>query len=257
MTSNAWIGITVLGMLVYLAVVTTWALHKLRRMHKRLSQLATSRQVLAVYGKYEALDWLYRHLGLPYPLPPLRGFSASSDFLRTIAEEILRGKPRLILELGSGSSTAVIARALQIVGHGRLISFDHDEGFARQTQDLLLQHGLADQVNLVYAPLREIQVAGEKFLWYATEGLPRDSIDLVIVDGPPEATQPLARYPAYPVLRTLLSENATLLLDDADRPDERQMVSRWLAEDPTLRAQFIPLEKGCMIVQRRVSQAKP
>jgi len=54
--------------------------------------------------------------------------------------------------------------------------------------------------------------------------------DLLIIDGPPNGTQHLARYPALPILFHLLSEDVAVLLDDAFRVDEREIVKLWQKE---------------------------
>jgi hypothetical protein len=48
-----------------------------------------------------------------------------------------------------------------------------------------------------------------------------DEIDLLLVDGPPGSLGEMARYPALHVLESQLASNAVVILDDADRPDER------------------------------------
>jgi hypothetical protein len=59
-------------------------------------------------------------------------------------------------------------------------------------------------------------------------------IPMLVVDGPPRATGAAARYPAFPLLQSVLAQKATIVLDDADRPDEEEIVSRWLADCSTL-----------------------
>ena len=48
---------------------------------------------------------------------------------------------------------------------------------------------------------------------------------MLIVDGPAETTEPLIRYPAVPVLYDRLSDDAVILLDDADRTEEERIVA--------------------------------
>ncbi len=56
-----------------------------------------------------------------------------------------------------------------------------------------------------------------------------DPIDLLVVDGPPAyaAGHGLARYPALPVLCDLLAPRATVILGDAERPGEQEVLRRW------------------------------
>lgn len=53
-------------------------------------------------------------------------------------------------------------------------------------------------------------------------------VDVLIVDGPPGLTGDWARYPAYPLLREKLRPGAIVLIDDAQRTDERSIVEAWL-----------------------------
>jgi hypothetical protein len=58
------------------------------------------------------------------------------------------------------------------------------------------------------------------------------AIELLVVDGPPAYAQGhgLARYPALPVLHDRLAPSATIILDDAERPGEREIIRRWQLE---------------------------
>jgi hypothetical protein len=54
---------------------------------------------------------------------------------------------------------------------------------------------------------------------------------LVLVDGPPGATNPLARYPAlHCLLEHLGGVGLDLLMDDMVREDEQTIVARWKDE---------------------------
>lgn len=56
---------------------------------------------------------------------------------------------------------------------------------------------------------------------------------MLIIDGPPANVNSCARYPAGPLLLPLLTKNAVVFLDDADSPDEREIVAAWQNEYPT------------------------
>lgn len=53
----------------------------------------------------------------------------------------------------------------------------------------------------------------------------------MVVDGPPESSSTLARFPALPRLIQRLAKNYIGMLDDADRPSELEIVSRWMKLD--------------------------
>jgi hypothetical protein len=74
---------------------------------------------------------------------------------------------------------------------------------------------------------------------------------MLIIDGPPGNIQHLARYPALPLLFHLLSDDVVVLLDDAFRADEREIVKRWLKEFGGFSLEEIDAEKGAAILRRQ------
>jgi predicted O-methyltransferase YrrM len=135
-----------------------------------------------------------------------------------------------------------------------VLSLDHDAAFAEVTRQHLREHGLAERVTVVDAPLVAHTIRGETWRWYDVSKLPPSApIDLVLVDGPPVKTQPLARYPALPLLVERLADKAVIILDDAARPSERAVVERWLAEYPgqLTHAYFDILKGMSVLVWRR------
>ena len=66
--------------------------------------------------------------------------------------------------------------------------------------------------------------------WYALSDVP-ETIDLLIIDGPPWTIHPQVRGAAE-VLFDRLSPGAIVLLDDAARPGERMVARRWAANWP-------------------------
>jgi predicted O-methyltransferase YrrM len=146
-----------------------------------------------------------------------------------IVETMQRRRPRLMVECGSGSSTILTAEVLRRFGSGRLISIEHEPGFAEETRTRLLERGLESWAEVITAPLVERDVDGVKYVWYDVDiGKHIDGeIDLLVVDGPPRRASPLARYPAVPVLRTHLASGCIILLDDGNRPDERRIARMW------------------------------
>ncbi|UFU07549.1 class I SAM-dependent methyltransferase [Ruania halotolerans] len=161
------------------------------------------------------------------PLPPVGGWAMEPTTLVEIVDLIARVQPQVVLECGSGTSTVWIAQALRRNGSGRVISLDHDAEYAHSTRTQLARHSLSDWAEVRYAPLVPTATElGEKH-WYEVdlESIPK--IDLLVVDGPPEGTGEMARYPAVPVLSPRLSASAVIVLDDAHRRDEREAARLW------------------------------
>lgn len=229
-------------------------LRKVRRIDIAVYSIRTDasearRESAALFGQLQAFTVLDRLLGLQYGMPPMRGWAGSPDMLLAVAERILQTKPVTILECSSGVSTVVAARCCQIVGHGHVFSLEHEGEYAEKTRRELMKHGLQDWATVYHAPLVPVS-AGQR--WYSDAVLPADlpPIDLMVVDGPPASVNSQSRYPAFPRLRSKMAPNATLLLDDADRPDERAIVQRWTSEEPSLVETRLPAEKGLVMLQR-------
>jgi predicted O-methyltransferase YrrM len=165
-------------------------------------------------------------------LPPFphRGFEITGEEAAFLFQLIRRHRPKLVTELGSGSSTILLAAALRANGSGRLISVEHDDRHARNTAQLLQQAELTGWVQQVKAPLAECSIGNRAFSWYALEPLLRtlsEKIDFLFVDGPPGKIQSLSRYPALPILAPHLSARALVFVDDGGRDDEMEMIKRW------------------------------
>jgi predicted O-methyltransferase YrrM len=148
--------------------------------------------------------------------------------LVSICNEIVHGRRTSVVECGSGVSTVVLARLLRQRGAGgAVVAIEHDPDWARLVGELLAEDQLAEFGRVVLAPLE-----GDP-QWYSRAALTDlpDTIDLLIVDGPP-ADRPgngLRRAPALPTLEPRLSETAVVYLDDVDRPGEQAVLEGWQA----------------------------
>ena len=202
-----------------------------------------------LFRQVQALLALERKLDLREALPLMRGWVGSPDFLLFMADEIRRRRPNTILECGSGVSTLVCARMLQKNGCGGVVSLEHDPVYADATRRLLAEYGLSDWATVVLAPLSTGESCSP---WYSVDALPKamGGIDLLIVDGPPSTVGPLARYPALPALTSRLSPHAVVIVDDANRRDEREMLRLWAYEFPEFSQHDAECEKGCVILLR-------
>ena len=205
---------------------------------------------LRLYRQLEALHNLNALIKPTKPLPPLREWAGSPDFLLELAKAALSNKPQTIVECSSGSSTLVAARCCQLNGVGHVFSLEHEPIFAEATRNNLRNSGLDEWATVIDAPLKDHQLEGQTYPWYDITQLPEASIDLLVIDGPPATLAPQARYPAGPELFPRLSERAIVLLDDAARPDEKKIVKRWELGFPQAKAEFIPIEKGLSIITK-------
>lgn len=191
--------------------------------------------------------------GLPLsaPLPSLGGWAIAPDLAIELVRLIIREQPRTILELGSGSSTVVMAYAIRINGTGHLWTVDHDPQFLQRTVEELEVHGLADLVTPILAPLVPMSLGDETWHWYQLDPsvLP-SQVDLLLVDGPP-AGRSRNRFPAVPMLRSLLSNDAIVVVDDTKRDDDLANVRRWSELFPEFTVSLVDLERGAAIMRLR------
>lgn len=204
------------------------------------------REVGNAVKQIEAYANLQGYLASGELVPTLHGWPVSADFAVLLVEILERQAFDAVVEFGSGSSTVLVARTLARVAakHGTRpcqIAFEHLPKYHAETSKLLEGAGLGEAVWLELAPLVPYRsAAGEDYNYYDV----RSGLDhlckrlhdlvaprvLVIVDGPPEATGPLARYPALEVLLAALPKHrGWLLLDDYRREGEQETARRWQA----------------------------
>lgn len=184
------------------------------------------------------LGWTRAHL------PATDGWAGTPGLLLTLVDEVEARRPRLVVEFGSGLSTLVLARALALhVPEARLVSFDHDVGFAGITRRRLAALGLAAEVR--HAPLADASALGVEGQWYDHGPLPQ-GIELLLIDGPPAWLNEGARAAAGPAAFPHLAPGGVVLLDDADRPGERANARAWAAAFPGISWQRIGRAKGIL-----------
>jgi hypothetical protein len=203
------------------------------------------------FKQTEALLSIYSILKPKYPFPHTRGWAGSPDFLKKLMEMVLSEKPMCVVEASTGVSTLIIGYCLKLVGKGRVISLEHLEAFAQTSREDVVKHGLDDVVTVIYAPLKNYEINGKDWLWYDIDKLPKDvEIDLLVVDGPPWATQDLARYPALPLLYGQMKSHSSILMDDGKRDAETDIAKKWGTEYCDFSAQYLTFEKGAYLLQR-------
>lgn len=213
------------------------------------------KQLLANIGKdlgvavrqIESFVSIHSYLNNGNVLAGFHGWSISPDIGLLLMERIRERRHDLIIEFGSGTSSALFAKALQVVrrdiaadGKVRPVcSFEHDLVYLRKTQTMLESQGLQNWVTVHHAPLIDWRDDTGSYLYYDCDvtlaaiaqqlaGEPKRV--LLLVDGPPEATCANARYPAVPkIFKHLARHEIDLVLDDAGRPEEKAIIELWRA----------------------------
>lgn len=191
------------------------------------------------------------------------GWPVSPDFALFLIQQIEQSDYDLIIEFGSGTSTAILASvcATKKKRTGKVIkvlSFDHHEMYFEKTKSLLKFFDPDGEVELVHAPLVPTIVDGKEYLYYSCIDALNDENSrlqggqvraLVIIDGPPGVTGPLARFPALPMLLENLDLRALdIVLDDSGRDEEKEIAMLWdkilSEESEAVERQDLPFEKG-------------
>lgn len=128
-----------------------------------------------------------------------------------------------VLECGSGLSTLLLGIAAERLGY-QVFSLEHDESWHAKVSDAVQQLGLT-HVQVIVAPL----VLHSGYAWYDAPGDFPPDFSLVLCDGPPAATMG-GRYGLLAELRPSLANDCVILLDDAARDGEQEVLVRWTAE---------------------------
>jgi hypothetical protein len=148
------------------------------------------------------------------------GWAANPELLAAAAAAARSGTGP-VLECGSGLTTLVLAT---VSGAGSQVwSLEHDPRWYDLTSQALRHFGL--EANLLHAPLRDY---GD-FEWYDVDAYALPRFSVVICDGPPNSTRG-GRYGLVPVLGDRLAPDCIVLLDDADRLAEQEVLRRWSSE---------------------------
>lgn len=240
----------IIALLLIVLAIQILLFRKIRRIDIKVWEVSEvlPREILESFRQSEALASLYWELKPQSALPPTRGWAGSPDFLREVARHALDSKPVNVIECSSGVSTLILALCLRKNGVGHIFSLEHAPEYAEATRKLLVRHGVSEWATVIDAPLIETTTDLGTQPWYDLSGLKVDKADLIVVDGPPMDTAPLARYPAGPKLLPKLHPEGKLFLDDSMRPEERKITARWIENNPRLAIQNLPCEKGLATV---------
>jgi len=128
-----------------------------------------------------------------------------------------------VLECGSGLSTLLLGIVAERQDY-QVYSLEHDESWHERVSEAVQRAGLT-HVTVIVAPL----LLHNGYVWYDAPGdLPAD-FSLVLCDGPPAATMG-GRHGLLAELRPALADDCVILLDDAARDGEQEVLVRWTAE---------------------------
>lgn len=220
---------------------------RLQMMHTQLQQQVQD-EVRGLFNQWESYQYLRDRLNLRQGMPYTRDWSASPDFLKLIVEHCLEHKPETIMECSSGLTTVMLARCCELNEKGHVYSLENGAEYAAKTRGHLERYAL-QQATVIDAPLQRHDVNGVAYNWYATGEIPDKNIEMLVIDGPPGFIQKHSRYPALPLLFDKLADGCVIFMDDAARPDEKEIVQMWQAQFSGLQHEYIATERGCSVLR--------
>lgn len=229
----------------------------LRRLNKKLntvldiekdirhSSKVIEKSIRQSYRQSEAFAQLISLMRFEAPLPPTRNWAASPDLLLTLHHHAHKSSPQVVLDLGSGLSTLILAKSAPAA---RIISVDNSPEFAAKTAQMLHSHNISN-VDLRVAPLNAHSSGVD---WYQSSALAGiEKIDLLFIDGPPGSKNPQARHPAFDECLHLLSPRAIVIIDDIGRDGERELAQKFADALPNHTLEFLDHEKGTAVLLPR------
>lgn len=167
---------------------------------------------------------------------PFSAWAISPTTILHVLNDISINKRKNIIEFGSGASTFYIAKLIKILNlKCSFYSVESDKEWANELERLLKLYEISDFVRVIYSPLSTVPneyKLKEQSIWYDLNVLDKalkDQVkfDLILVDGPFGGSTPYARYSAIPYLKTVISKEASIYLDDTNREDEKKILMEW------------------------------
>lgn len=182
-----------------------------------------------ILQELEALLRLRDEYPLRFESPLLWNFALSPRGMWQVLTLVRERQPSTIVELGSGLSTLYLSRAADQPS-SVIYSLEHAIEYLEATRHLLEAHDATENVQLIHAPLVDTDIGGRTYSWYSLSDHLPATIDLLLVDGPPGSSGPLARLPALERLVDRLQPGAVIVLDDTHRDDEREIARSWIRD---------------------------
>ena len=172
---------------------------------------------------------------------PWSAWSMRPSAIATLVNEVALTGRRSIFELGAGTSTIYLARAVAQWG-GTITTVEEDPTWAQAITRVLAAQGLDKSCAVHHVPVERLpedlaSMADDENAWpaswYSVEGMRAvtpEVIDMLVVDGPAAGTAvDLVRGPALPLLKARLAPSFTVALDDIARAGEAEIGALWAA----------------------------
>ncbi|MDZ4149256.1 MAG: class I SAM-dependent methyltransferase [Flavobacteriaceae bacterium] len=167
--------------------------------------------------------------GLPYL--PFNGGALRPICLAYILNEIIINQRRMILELGSGLSTILMARLIKINNlKAKIISVENNYNWSIIIKNYLEKEDLLQYVEIIRADLKTLDTKLGQVQWYDYSLVSKSTtgckFDFVIIDGPNANTETIkySRVPALFKFKDKLEEDYCIVLDDSNRKGEQEII---------------------------------
>ncbi len=181
-----------------------------------------------------------QQLGFKFPIY-WNEWSIEKEFAKYLIYRIITSRPINVVELGSGLSSLIMLKTLNKLGYYyTLTSFESDKCFLEMTKNLLISEGVYNEkkVKLIHSSISDNEINSTIYKWYTVDDFlfSFDKIDLLFVDGPPGGLCRNSRYPAVNVIRKYIREGSVIILHDAKRIDEIEIVEMWKKDNPDIKS---------------------
>lgn len=158
---------------------------------------------------------------------PLGGFAISVDALARLLYAAQWSETVRYLEFGSGASTIAMASLLHRRGRNeRLMTVDHDKAYLSVVAKKLSALELGSSVEFCHVALTE---TGR---YSVSDRISHLQPNLVLIDGPPNWQQRRRRHGVLQFGKNIARPGTSVLVDDTNRRDERQLSRRIRAMGP-------------------------
>ena len=175
---------------------------------------------------------------------PMTLFPRKATFL---LDTIEADPPTAVLEIGSGTSTPILAALSHKYGFS-VISLENHPGSIDYVKSLLRCVPGGSDVRLALCGFaRRSYPDGKKYYWYDIDLGSYDKLfDLVLIDGPMSSL--VGRNGALPEIAPYLAADNRIYLDDATRYHERKCLREWKHYFPNLTVPDIQTCRGVAIM---------
>ena len=209
--------------IVVIAVLLWYIRKQAREFHRRLTEIISPQvQRNDVIASAHAAALLSARF--PQAYMPVSNFTMNPVNLQALLARIETVRPSLIVEVGCGESTLVIASAARSWG-GRVMSFEEDN----QWLELCRHHVKAAELSAV-VDLNQLNAPQDISQIVRDYAGPGGLCDFLIIDGPYDPSLRGAREEVALAFREVLAPNATIYLDDTRRLLEQNLLDRLSAE---------------------------